>query len=110
MKKFDFIVVGSGPGGIASAYELSKRFKVLIVEKGKIPTKNAKQTTEIKIGHRQPPRLTTRLRKPLPLMVSKRCVFFPTKRLENQIDKSESMIKMIASTNARESNPKVRLA
>ena len=34
---YDFIVVGSGPGGSVSAYELIKKgYKVLIIEKGSI--------------------------------------------------------------------------
>lgn len=40
MNEFDFIIVGSGPSAIASAYELAKKHSVLIIEKGKKPLKS----------------------------------------------------------------------
>jgi|LauGreDrversion4_2_1035121.scaffolds.fasta_scaffold28777_5 choline dehydrogenase-like flavoprotein len=40
MTEFDYIVVGSGPAAVASAYELAKRSRVLIIEKGAIPSKD----------------------------------------------------------------------
>lgn len=46
---FDWIVIGSGPGGFVASTELSKKNSVLLIEKGKIPD-STKYPSEISIS------------------------------------------------------------
>jgi len=47
--KYDAIIVGAGPSGIVLAQELSKDFKILLIEKGKIGRINKAFTTSLDI-------------------------------------------------------------
>lgn len=33
-KRFDTIIIGAGPGGLAAAYKLAQKQRVLVIEKG----------------------------------------------------------------------------
>lgn len=49
IKSYDWIVIGSGPGGFVASTELSKKYSVLLIEKGGIPNSN-KYSSEISIN------------------------------------------------------------
>ena len=57
MKMYDVIIIGAGPAGLFSAYELSKKnknLKILLIDKGKFAKKRCCPIAENKKAQAQP--------------------------------------------------------